>query len=223
MVIQGGHGDEDVPMSVAMRLRPSVEERSPAAHEGVVQDQLAWDVKMMERIKVGDDRALAAVYRQYSSLVYGVAHHLVGATTAADVTQQVFLALWEKPDRFDPARGALRTLLTVMTRRRSIDWLRSSGRSQRREQFVGRGAVEWSDDVDDHTLAGESAAQVRAAMAQLPDDQRTAVELAYFGGLTYRQVAVATGVSEGTAKSRLRLALARLARFLQDDSGWATA
>jgi RNA polymerase sigma-70 factor (ECF subfamily) len=218
-MIRRGPGDEQSAMTLALRSgTPRLS--SAAAHEA----QLEWDVKMMARVKVGDDRALEAIYQQYSSLVYGIAHRLVGASTAADVTQQVFLRLWERPDSFDASRGALRTLLTVMTRRRSIDWLRSSGRTQRREEFVGRDVADWIDDVDDGTLASESAAQVRAAIQQLPDEQRTAVELAYFGGLTYRQVAEATGVSEGTAKSRLRLALGRLARFLQDDDhGWAPA
>lgn len=217
-MIRGAAGDEKSEMTLALSPTPRLS--TTAVHEA----QFEWDEKMMARVKVGDDRALEAIYQQYSALVYSIAHRLVGAATAADVTQQVFLRLWEKPDTFDATRGALRTLLTVMTRRRSIDWLRSSGRAQRREELVGRDVADWINDIDDGTLASESAAQVRAAIRQLPDDQRTAVELAYFGGLTYRQVAEATGVSEGTAKSRLRLALGRLARFLQDgDSGWAPA
>jgi RNA polymerase sigma-70 factor (ECF subfamily) len=183
----------------------------------VSDPSVAWEQGVMARLAAGDDRALAAIYDQYSSLVYGIAHRLLGATSAADITQQVFLRLWEHPQTFDPQRGTLRTFLAVMARRRAIDALRGRARSERREERVARRAPASSPDVDEAAMAMIASERVRAAVATLPPEQRRAIELAYFEGLTFREVAVATGVAEGTAKSRLRLALGRLAAHLHDD------
>ncbi len=172
---------------------------------------------MMARLSAGDERALAAIYDQYSALVYGIANRLLGIPAAADITQQVFLRLWERPDSFDPERGTLRTFLAVMARRRSIDNLRGRIRTTRREQTVARQAPASAPDVDEAAMAMIASERVRAAVATLPPEQRQAIELAYFDGLTFREVATVTGVPEGTAKSRLRLALARLAAHLHDD------
>jgi RNA polymerase sigma-70 factor (ECF subfamily) len=133
-----------------------------------------------------------------------------------DISQEVFLQLWEHPDRFDPARANLRTFLTVVTRRRCIDHLRARGRRQGREQRANQGPTVPAPDVDEAAVALIAAERVRAALERLPAEQRRAVELAYLEGLTYRGVAEAMGTPEGTAKSRLRMALARLGRELDD-------
>jgi RNA polymerase sigma-70 factor (ECF subfamily) len=185
---------------------------------GVSDASVAWEQGMVARLAAGDDRALAAIYDQYSALVHGIAQRLLGAAGAADVTQQVFLRLWERPESFDPQRGSLRTFLAIMARRRSIDTLRGRARSERRDEWVGRQAPAVTPDVDEAAMAMIASERVRAAVAALPPDQRRAIELAYFEGLTFREVAVATGVAEGTAKSRLRLALGRLAAHLHDDT-----
>ena len=104
-----------------------------------------------------------------------------------------------------------------MARRRSIDNLRGRIRTTRREQTVARQAPASAPDVDEAAMAMIASERVRAAVATLPPEQRQAIELAYFDGLTFREVATVTGVPEGTAKSRLRLALARLAAHLHDD------
>jgi RNA polymerase sigma-70 factor (ECF subfamily) len=192
--------------------------RTPEIYPRHVSDpSVAWEQAMMARLAVGDDRALAAIYDQYSSLVFGIAHRVLGATSAADITQQVFLRLWEHPQAFDPQRGTLRTFLAVMARRRAIDALRGRARSERREARVARRAPASAPDVDEAAMAMIASERIRSAVATLPPEQRRAIELAYFEGLTFREVAVATGVAEGTAKSRLRLALGRLAAHLHDD------
>jgi RNA polymerase sigma-70 factor (ECF subfamily) len=165
---------------------------------------------MMARVGAGDDSALATIYDQYSPLVYGMACRLVGRVTAADVTQHVFLQLWEHPDRFDGERGSLRTYLATIARRRSIDVVRSATRSARRETVVAAERAPAVPNVDEAVVALIASERVRSAVAALPEDQRQAVELAYYEGLTYREVAAALGIPEGTAKSRLRLALAKL-------------
>lgn len=187
---------------------------SSAVHEH--GDPLGWDRAMIARIRVGDDEALSAVYTRYGSLVHGIALHMLGESDAADVTQEVFLSLWEKPDTFNPERGALRTYLAVRARGRCLDRLRSATRRARRENQVALDISSTSDGVDDAALARAAAHDVHKAIAVLPEEQRRAVTLAYLEGLTYQQVAEVMGSPEGTTKSRLRLGLARLGRELAD-------
>jgi RNA polymerase sigma factor (sigma-70 family) len=189
----------------------------------VTDTSVGWEQAMMGRVLVGDERALASIYDQYSSLVYGIAQRLLGATAAADITQQVFLQLWERPDAWAPERGTLRTFLAVVARRRSVDMLRGSSRSERRERVASSRLPVPVPDVDEAAMAMIASERVHQAVETLPAEQRQAIELAYFGGLTFREVAVATGVAEGTAKSRLRLALKRLALALNDEGTVETA
>jgi RNA polymerase sigma-70 factor, ECF subfamily len=174
------------------------------------------DALLTARLAAGDDRALAQAFDQLGSAVYGAALRVLGDWTAAqDIAQDVFVELWSHPDRYDPAAGSLRTYLTVLARRRAIDMVRSELRRIARQERNHRltphqGIASPSDEVE----AAEAAGVVRAAVRLLPDSQREVVELAYFGGLSYREVALAIGIPEGTAKSRLRLALAKLESVL---------
>lgn len=172
---------------------------------------------MAARIRAGDDRALEAVVGRYGPLVHAIAARLVGREHAADVTQDVFLTLWTKPDGYDADAGSLRTFLAVATRRRAIDELRSRGRRAAREV---RSAVvgDATPDTADAAIAMMSTTRVRAAVARLPDEQRQAIELAYYGGLTCTDVARVCGIPDGTAKSRIRLGLGRLARELAESN-----
>jgi RNA polymerase sigma-70 factor (ECF subfamily) len=169
---------------------------------------------MVARLSAGDDSALAAVYDQFQSLVHGIAVQLVGPEPASEITQDVFLHLWQRPDTYDPDQGSLRTFLAVLARRRAIDELRRSGRREAREHRACAETPIATPDVEESALAMIAADRVRAAVGRLPVAQRQAIELAYFDGLTFRDVARATGMPEGTAKSRLRLGLGRLAREL---------
>jgi len=172
---------------------------------------------LVSRIAAGDDSALATVFDQYGSLVFGIAVHFVGASEASDISQEVFTRLWVRPDGFDPDRGSLRTYLAVMTRRRCVDTLRRTGRRRAREERIG---VDPSrnppPNVEEAATALLSGEQIRQAVDRLPIEQATAIRLAYLDGLTFQAVARAMGTPEGTAKSRLRLGLARLARELSD-------
>jgi len=170
---------------------------------------------MVERIAAGDSSALTAVYDQLSPVVHGIAVRLVGADQAGDVCQEVFVALWDHPDRFDPARGSLRAFLVTMARRRCFDLLRRHGRQVAREERAHHARPVVAPEVGESALAMIAGQRVRQALDGLPVEQRRAIELAYFGGLTYREVATATGASEGTAKSRIRLGLRRLAEVLR--------
>jgi RNA polymerase sigma-70 factor (ECF subfamily) len=125
----------------------------------------------------------------------------------------VFVSLWEHPRQIDPGRGTLRGFLGTLTHRRAVDAVRREEARRRREVRVAQqdGNV---PDVADVVLRSDTTGRVRTAVEVLPDAQRQALELAYFDGYTYRQVAEVLGIPEGTAKSRLRLALTRIAEHL---------
>jgi len=175
------------------------------------------DVSLVARIAVGDERALQMVYERYSPLVYGLAKRVTASTAyAEEITQEVFVYLWQNPDRFDADRGTLRAFLGAVTHRRSVDEVRSNTRRVAREERVGSDAsnldfLEIGNDIE----RSQTAERVRAAVLSLPEQQRDAVLLAYFGGCTFRQVAERLGIPEGTAKSRLRLGLGKLAGLLE--------
>jgi len=177
---------------------------------------MADDRLLRDRLVAGDERALGMVVGEFGSLVRGVARKVLGDDAAADdVTQDVFVWLWERPDRFDPERGSLRAFLTVVARRRAIDWIRRHDADRRRADRAAQEAPLVLDaDFAEGVSTRDEAAQVRAAVAALPAEQRECVTLAFFGGLSYREVAVRLGIPEGTAKSRLRLALGKLSATL---------
>jgi RNA polymerase sigma-70 factor (ECF subfamily) len=158
-------------------------------------------------------------------MVYGLAVRVTGDRGAAeDVAQEVFLHLWERPWAFDPDRGRLRAWLATMAHHRAVDHLRRTGV---RDRATTRAAAEREPapppNAEEAAVAAAVAKRVRVAVDELPPPQRTAILLAYFEGHTFRQVARLTGVPEGTAKSRLRLALRHLAVRLRSeglDGGW---
>ncbi|MET0628746.1 MAG: sigma-70 family RNA polymerase sigma factor [Acidimicrobiia bacterium] len=193
------------------QLRSPVEPPSPRGSRPLS----AWELDVRERLIAGDDAALGEVYDQFSSLVYGLAFRVIGdARAAEDVSQDVFVWLWERPAAFDPARGSLRTWLGTLAHRRSVDYVRrEEARRRRNERDAAR--LPAVPDVGEMAAALVTAERVRAALAVLPSDQRDAIELAYFGGKTYREVADVLGIPEGTAKSRLRLGLRKIAVALE--------
>jgi RNA polymerase sigma factor (sigma-70 family) len=173
--------------------------------------------QLLDRIGAGDDLAFAQLYDGYAATVYGLALRVTRDRSAAeDITQEVFLRVWERPDSYDPARGELRPWLATVARRRSVDWLRRSTTYRRHTTALAREPVEHVEHVEDAVVRGEVAAVVRDAVERLPETNRSAILLAYYRGLTYRGVAEALGIPEGTAKSRLRAGLQRLAQELTD-------
>jgi RNA polymerase sigma-70 factor (ECF subfamily) len=175
-----------------------------------------WEAAVRTRLLAGEDAALGEVYDQYSSFVYGLAQRVIGDPRAAeDVSQEVFLHIWEHPEAFDPARGAMRTWLGTLAHRRSVDYIRREEARRRRNQREASRRPTSIPDVEEMATALVAAERVRAALDLLPREQRQAIQLAYFEGKTYRQVAEVLGIPEGTAKSRLRLGLRRIAEALE--------
>jgi RNA polymerase sigma-70 factor (ECF subfamily) len=174
------------------------------------------DALLAARLAAGDEHALAEVFDRLASAVYGAALPVLGQDAAAqDVVQDVFVELWSHPGRYDPAAGKLRTYLIVLARHRAVDLVRSElRRILRQERHHRLTPGQRQPSPSEQVAAAEAVGVVRDAVRLLPGDQRRVVELAYFEGLTYREVAVAAGIPEGTAKSRLRLALAKLETVL---------
>jgi len=181
-----------------------------------VQGVGGTDALLAARLEAGDDHALAEVFDRLVPAVYGAALRVLGNGAAAqDVAQDVFVELWSHPGRYDPAAGTLRTYLIVLARHRAVDLVRSElRRIARQERHDRLTPGQRHPSPCEEVTAAQAASVVRAAVRLLPDGQRRVVELAYFGGLTCREAALAAGIPEGTAKSRLRLALAKLETLL---------
>jgi RNA polymerase sigma factor (sigma-70 family) len=177
----------------------------------------AWEQAVRSRLVGRDETALAELYDQYGSFVFGLAARVIGDRRAAeDVTQDVVLYVWEHPAAFEPDRGRLRTFLGTLAHRRAVDHVRREEARRRRGERDAAMQVS-VPDVDEMAIALVAAERVRAEVERLPVEQREAIELAYFGGRTYRQVAEELGIPEGTAKSRLRLGLRRIADALESN------
>ena len=166
--------------------------------------------------------ALSELYDRYNSLVFSLALNSVGDRgTAEEITQDVFVSVWEKAGTYRADQGKVTTWLTSITRHRSIDMLRR--RNVRPEQH----SVEWAElapsaiprtNGPEETVAlSMRQHRVRAAIAQLPEEQRQVLALAYFGGHSHRQIAETLDQPLGTVKTRIRLAMQKLRESLQDE------
>jgi RNA polymerase sigma-70 factor (ECF subfamily) len=171
----------------------------------------AGDAALVVAIGRWREDALAEVYRRHSGAVFALARRLLGdLNMAEEVLQEVFLRLWRAPERFDAERGSLRSYLLAQTHGRSVDLLRSETSRRRREERDARQRAESVDDIEREVMNLTLADRVKEVVAGLPAEERRAIELAYFGGHTYRQVAVMLETPEGTVKSRIRSGLRRM-------------
>jgi RNA polymerase sigma factor (sigma-70 family) len=171
------------------------------------------DHELRARLISGDEAALAELYDSFGLGVFQQALRATSDRIAAqDITQEVFVYVWAHPSRFDPERGNLRGWLGMIAYRRGVDWVRQEVARRRRE--IANAEPGTVPSPAELTAATVGHALVRRAVDALPDDQRTAIRLAYFEGHTFRRVAATLGIPEGTAKSRLRAGLAALRRRL---------
>ncbi|HTU73625.1 MAG TPA: sigma-70 family RNA polymerase sigma factor [Trebonia sp.] len=179
------------------------------------------DALLLARVRAGDDSALAAVYDEHAGLVYGLARRVTrDEELARDIVQEVFAYFWEKPDRVDLSRGTLRAFLSVLAHRRAVDEVR---RHEARSLAETAAAPPEEEDGPEAQVVGEASRSWRGKrmselLGTLPAEQREAVRLAYYEGLTYVQVANRLSIPEGTAKYRLRAALTKLRALLTDEA-----
>ena len=167
---------------------------------------------LIERLQAGDEQALGELYDQLGRRAFGLAYRVLqDAGAAEEAVQEAFLAVWQQAARLDPKRGRIESLVLAVTHRRAIDLARA-----RRRRMAPLIALE-EDVVDDRAgdlfelaLQSLTLESVVVALRSITEEQRVAIELAFFEGLTAREIAERVGSPVGTVKSRLRLGLEKL-------------
>jgi RNA polymerase sigma-70 factor (ECF subfamily) len=180
------------------------------------------DNQLLQRIVSEDQEALAELYDRYANLVFTIAANTLGETLSAEeVTQDVFLRVWNKAESYNPNHAKVSTWLGSITRYRAIDLLRSyhvrpEGHSVESQETVIHFLVDPSNPEMETQIATESE-KVRKAVNNLPDEQKEVLVWAYFGGYTHQEIAERLAIPLGTAKTRIRLALQKLRGILAED------
>lgn len=177
------------------------------------------DRAVMLRVEAREADALGELYDRLGGRLLGLARRIVGGGgEAEEVVQEVFLHAWRAASSFDPTRGTVLTWLLIATRSRAIDRLRSRRSASRPEtrslDELGEGPAA-GDDVEANSSVRQWATLCRSAIRQLPEDQRRALELAYFEGLTQEEIAARTASPLGTVKTRVRLGLMKLREHMR--------
>jgi RNA polymerase sigma-70 factor (ECF subfamily) len=174
------------------------------------------DADLAARLVGGDADALRDAYRTYAPAVFGLAVRILqNDELGEEITQDVFVRLWESPERFDHTRGPLRAYLLAMTHSRAVERVRSEESQRRRVEHARREPLRVVTDPAQTVADRDDGVAVRRALAELPDDQRGAIELAYFEGLSYREVAERLDEPEGTVKYRIRSGMQKMKAALQ--------
>lgn len=159
----------------------------------------------------GDQKAFGDFYDETSSMVYGIVLRVIrDPSQAEEVTQEVFVEAWRLAARYEPARGSASSWIATIAHRRAVDRARSEQSHRDRNDLIGRRAEADHDQVSEVVIDRLERSRALAALDQLTEDQRAAVELAYFDGHTYREVAVLLNAAEGTVKGRIRDGLIKL-------------
>ncbi|HYU46787.1 MAG TPA: sigma-70 family RNA polymerase sigma factor [Terriglobales bacterium] len=169
------------------------------------------DLALVAAIRSGDQGAMAALYDRYSSIVYAVALRVLQDTGAAeDVLQDIFMQLWRKPGAFDANRGNMAAWLAVIARNRAIDALRR----RRPQDDIEDVIVAVEPDLASEAERSRAMEKVRGALQAMSQSQRSALEMAYFEGLSHSEIAEKTGEPLGTIKTRIRSGLLSLRKVL---------
>jgi len=170
------------------------------------------DLALVSAIRAGDASAMASLYDRYSPVVYSVALRVLGDTGAAeDIQQDVFMQLWRNPGAFDASRGNLGAWLAVITRNRAIDALRKRRPETNPEDVVLSVVPDMAGEADRSRVAEK----VRGVLSAMPASQRSALEMAYYQGMTHTEIAAKTGEPLGTIKTRIRAGLIALRKAFE--------
>jgi RNA polymerase sigma-70 factor (ECF subfamily) len=167
----------------------------------------ANDEALMSAMRSGDESALGELYDRYSGVVYSVALRVLGDTGAAeDILQDIFIQLWRNPGQFNSQRGGIGPWLAVIARNRAIDGLRK----RHPEDDIADVVVSVTPDMAGDASRNQAMEKVRGALTSMPAVQRSALEMAYFEGLSHTEIAARTGEPLGTIKTRIRSGLLAL-------------
>ncbi len=184
---------------------------APPAAETARDWQEATDTALAVAIARFSEEALAEAYRRHGGAVFALSMRVIGDRgSAEDITQEIFLRLWQSPERYDPERGTLRSYLLTQTHSRAIDVIRQDTARRERQMREARLQASAPYELEEEVSDLVAAERIRQALGVLSEGERRAIELAYFGGYTYRDVAAQLGEPEGTVKSRIRTGLRRL-------------
>lgn len=177
----------------------------------------AMDMQLMNRLAAGDRDAISELYDRHAAHVYALAHRILrNRTDAEDVVQEVFSQAWRTAPSYRAERGSVTAWLLVMARSRAIDRVRSRRTSEHSiDASDYQGLASGEPTLTEGLIAHQRADAVRNALTQLPDEQRRALELAYFDGLSQSEIAAQLQTPLGTVKTRIRAALATLRRSLR--------
>ncbi len=167
--------------------------------------------ELLERVRRGDESAMEELYDRFAPVVYSAALRVMGEPAAAeDVLQEVFVQLWRNPSAFDASRGSLAAWLAVIARHRAID----HRRRRRPETDFEEVVLSVDPGLDGIAERAEAIEQIRTVLATMSDEQRSALEMAFFEGLTHSEIAARTGEPLGTIKTRIRSALIAIRKAL---------
>jgi RNA polymerase sigma-70 factor, ECF subfamily len=180
----------------------------------------AEEVALLREVAGGDERAFSLLYDRYSAILFGLLLRILHSRTEAeDVLQEVFLQVWQQARSFDASRGRPFTWMVTLARSRAIDRLRSvASRERAAQRSVEEETmpVAWQEESsDDAVIRGERAEVVRDALAELPEEQRQVLLLAYLEGMSQSEIAAARGQPLGTVKTRTRAGLKKLSELLR--------
>jgi RNA polymerase sigma-70 factor (ECF subfamily) len=175
------------------------------------------DEELMQLVRRGQSAAFEVVYERHASAAFSLAYRIVGTRNGAeDVSQEAFLNLWRSAERYERARGSVRTWILGIVHHRAIDYIRrATVHDKRRASDEGiQERFEAPERTDAEVARRDEARTVRAAMGSLPSEQSQVIELAYFGGFTHTEIADMLDAPVGTVKGRMRLGLQKLGQQL---------
>ena len=188
------------------------------AADSLAEREKRWHV-YLEGVAVGNAEALAALYDEAGTVLYSLTLRILGNTAdAEEVLLEVFEQVWRSARHFDPARSGAWRWLTMLARSRSIDRLRASATKRKIEasrSFDGVSQDLWPDEA---SMVRQQQMRIRASLHALPQEQREALELAYFSGLTHVEIAAAPGAPLGTIKTRIRMGMDKLRVAMGENS-----
>jgi RNA polymerase sigma-70 factor, ECF subfamily len=178
-----------------------------------------FEASLISQIADGDESAFATFYQRLSSSLYGMAYRMMNdAKEAEDVLQEGFTYIWRRAGSFDPSRSTAFAWAVMIVRNKAIDRLRVRQRSERLRERAEESLVQQTDESSaEEPALRERSAIVRSALQQIPQEQREALELAFFGGLTHEEIAERLTTPLGTIKARIRRGLLRLRDFLHEE------